>query len=263
MKILIFIALIMFCSSSCDEEPTYNPIDIPSEYIYTYAVDRIISHDSTAWCQGLVYHENHFYEGTGLHYASTLRKLDPDNGTIIKKISMDDQFFGEGITIFNNKIYQLTWQSHIVFVYDLDSFEKITEFYNPFEGWGLTHDGSKLILSDGTSNIYFFDPDSFTYLNKIQVTLDGHELSQLNELEFIDGKIYANIWLTNYVAIIDPETGEVTGLIVFDGILNFGHINNFENVLNGIAFDDINSKIFITGKFYSDIYEVSIYPLVP
>ena len=100
-------------------------------------------------------------------------------------------------------------------------------------------------------------------MNKIQVTFDGHELSQLNELEFIDGKIYANIWLTNHVAIIDPESGEVTGIIVFDDILNFGHRNNFENVLNGIAFDNINSKIFITGKFYSDIYEVSIYPLVP
>ena len=225
---------------------------------YTYTIVNVYPHDRTAFTQGLVFDAETLYEGTGLLRQSTLRRVDLETGNIAQLYELPDDLFGEGITIFGDKIIQLTWQNHIGFVYDKNSFDLLQNFSYSTEGWGITHDGTNLIMSDGTANLYFLDPETFQIIDQIEV-IDEEPVTQLNELEYIGKRVYANIWHENKIAIIDPETGQVTGWIDLSGINDAENIR--ENVLNGIAYDQNSERLFVTGKRWSKIFEIVLVPV--
>ena len=226
--------------------------------IYTYRISNSYPHDPNAFTQGLVYADGFLYEGTGLHGKSTLRKVDLKTGRVLQQIKLPDQFFGEGVTLFNNRIVQLTWRSNIGFVYDMHSFKPLLEFNYPTEGWGLTHDGEHLIMSDGTSNLYLLDPKTFEELGRINVHDNNGPLPRLNELEYVRGEVYANIWMTDRIVRIDPQTGQVQGWIDLQGLLGARNHSTPVGVLNGIAYDARNDRLFVTGKLWPKIFEIKL-----
>jgi len=206
----------------------------------------------------LVFENGFLYEGTGLYRCSTLRRVELETGEILQIRELPPQFFGEGVTIYGNKIIQLTWQSHIGFVYDKYSFKLLQEFNYPDEGWGITHDGKHLIMSDGTSTLHFLNPETFEEINQIEVTVNDISVNKINELEYIQGEIYANIWQTERIARINPLTGQVIGWIDLKGILSpEGHIEAID-VLNGIAYDAKNNRLFVTGKFWPNLFQIEL-----
>jgi len=223
-----------------------------------YILIKSFPHDTSAFTQGLVYHEGYLYEGTGLRGKSSIRKVNSKTGNIEKSFKLPKKYFGEGITILKDKIYQLTWKSNIGFVYDLKSFDLINEFYYPFEGWGITTDGKELILSDGSSSLYFMDPETFGIRKKLQVFDRKTPIKRINELEFIDGNIYANVWLTNKVAVISPQSGKVLYWVNFRGLLKKESNTQRVDVMNGIAYDNVSKRIFVTGKLWPKIFEIKI-----
>ena len=226
---------------------------------YTCQVVNVYPHDQTAFTQGLVFENNFLYESTGLYGYSTLRQVKLETGEILQLYHLPNHFFGEGITIFNDTIIQLTWQSHIGFVYDKQSFKLLQEFSYPTEGWGITPDGTRLIMSDGTANLYFLDPEKFQRIGQIEVRDGDTPIKNLNELEFIKGKIYANILGEDKIAIINPLTGQVSGWIDLSGL---GPVNRDSgNVANGIAYDENGERIFVTGKMWPQVYEIKLIPL--
>jgi len=223
---------------------------------YTYEIINVFPHDQNAFTQGLVIENGVVYEGTGLYGNSTLRRLDLETGNVLQMHALSDEFFGEGITAFGNRIIQLTWLKQTGFVYDKNSFELLQQFSYPTQGWGITHDGSKLIMSDGTANLYFLDPETFEKVEQVEVH-DKELVTNLNELEYINGEVYANIWLTDKIAIIDPNTGQVTGWIDLTGI--YTQENSDTNaVLNGIAYDAEGERLFVTGKLWSQLFEIKL-----
>jgi glutamine cyclotransferase len=224
---------------------------------YTYTIVNVYPHDQTAFTQGLVFEDGTLYEGTGLWGQSSLRRVNLETGNVTQLYELPDDLFGEGITIFGNKIIQITWQNHAGFVYDKNSFDLLQEFTYSTEGWGITHDGTNLIMSDGTANLYFLDPETFQIIDQIEV-IDEEPVTQLNELEYIDGRVYANIWMTEKIAIINPETGQVTGWINLEGLKAAEHPT--ANVLNGIAYDQNSKRLFVTGKLWSNLYEIELVP---
>ena len=187
---------------------------------YTYRIVNTYPHDRDAFTQGLVFNGDALYEGTGLYGSSTLRKIKLETGDVLQISKLPAQFFGEGITILRDRIIQLTWRSGIGLVYDKSSFELLEQFTYSTEGWGITHDGNRLVMSDGTSRLYFLHPDSFQEIGRIEVHDNARPVTRLNELEYIRGEIYANVWQTNRIARISPRTGEVTGWIEMDGLLS-------------------------------------------
>ena len=212
-------------------------------------------HDNTAFTQGLEFHEGRIYESTGRHGFSELRKVDLVTGRVIQRRVLDPQYFGEGITILQNKVFQLTWKSGKGFVYDLNSFALDREFKISGEGWGLSNDGNNLLLSNGSNQILFLDPQTLQVLKRVSVTLNDKPQYLLNELEYIDGEIWANVWKKDKILRIDPLTGIVLG------ILDVGTISerlSDDDVANGIAWDEEGRKIYITGKFWSYIYEIKM-----
>ena len=223
---------------------------------YTYEVIQTFSHDPNAFTQGLVIEEGDLYEGTGLYGSSTLRRVDLETGIVLQTHMLSDVFFGEGITVFEERIIQLTWKSHKGFVYDIHSFDLLEEFSYPTEGWGITTDGTYLIMSDGSANLYFLDPTTFEIVKQVEVR-DNEPVTKLNELEYIKGEIYANVWLTNRIAIIDPESGQVTGWIDLAGIYTPENTNS-NNVLNGIAYDEQQDRLFVTGKRWSKLFQIRL-----
>jgi glutamine cyclotransferase len=234
------------------------PVDtIPVSY--TYEVINVYPHDQNAFTQGLVIEDGILYEGTGLNGRSTLRRVDLETGNVLQMHALSDEFFGEGITVFGEKIIQLTWQSQKGFVYDKSSFDLLQNFSYSTQGWGITTDGSQLIMSDGTANLYFLDPETFEKTGQVEVH-DNGTVTKLNELEYINGEVYANIWLTDKIAIIDPPTGQVTGWIDLTGI--YTQENNDPNsVLNGIAYDAEGDRLFVTGKLWSQFFEIKLLAL--
>lgn len=226
---------------------------------YTYTVVNEFPHDTNAFTQGLVIDNGVLYEGTGLYDHSTLRRVDLETGQVFQEYSLSSEYFGEGITVFEDRIIQLTWQSHKGFVYDKNTFEPLQNFTYPTEGWGITHNGTHLIMSDGTANLYFLNPQTFERLGKISVTDNGTPITRLNELEYINGEIYANIWLRKQIAIINPQTGNVRAWIDLTDIAN-SETTNSNNVLNGIAYDSEAGRLFITGKMWSKLYEIQLIP---
>ncbi len=212
-------------------------------------------HDPEAFTQGLVFHDGFLYEGTGRNGQSSLRRVDLGSGEILQRSNLGARYFGEGITILDGNIYQLTWQSHIGFVYALDSFKQEQTFFLPGEGWGITHNGTHLIVSDGTSTLRFLDPQSFKEVKRVTVTEGGLPLDRLNELETINGEVWANVWYTNFIVRIDPESGKVVGKLDLSGLYQSRQL---DDVLNGIAWDADGKRLFVTGKLWPALYEIRV-----
>lgn len=226
--------------------------------VYGYKVVGKYPHDKQAFTQGLFVEDGVLYEGTGLNGQSTLRKVRLETGEILKVHKLPQECFGEGITPSGNKIIQLTWRSNTGFVYDKDSFTLLGTFSYPTEGWGITYDGRQLIMSDGTANLYFLSPETFREIRKIEVSDDRGPVVRLNELEYVRGEIFANIWLTDRIARISPQTGRVTGWIDLKGLSPLKENEKTVKALNGIAYDARNDRLFVTGKLWPSIYEIKL-----
>jgi glutamine cyclotransferase len=227
---------------------------------FTYEVIKTYPHDPDAYTQGLVFHEDALFESTGLNGRSSIRKVDLQTGKVLKKVDLTPQFFGEGLALLNGRAYQLTWQSQRGFIYDLAEFGLISTFSYTGEGWGLTHDGRSLIMSDGTPRIRFLNPDTFAVERVISVTDGALPISQINELEYIKGEIYANIYQTERIARIDPQSGKVTAWINLAGLLSPEDRKRPVDVLNGIAYDEARDRLFVTGKYWPKLFEIKLKP---
>jgi glutamine cyclotransferase len=233
-----------------------NPAEIP---VYGYRVVNSYPHDPDAFIQGLVFEDGIFYEGTGRRGQSTLRQVEVETGQVLQAINLPAEVFGEGITIFGDRIIQLTWQARTGFIYDKPNFEFLDIFRYPTEGWGITHDGQRLIMSDGTSTLYLWDLDTLEEIGRIQVEANGQPVARLNELEYINGEIFANVWQTDRIARIDPGTGQVVGWIDLTGLLSpADRGQRTVDVLNGIAYDAENDRLFVTGKLWPRLYEIEL-----
>ncbi|MBI2831117.1 MAG: glutaminyl-peptide cyclotransferase [Chloroflexi bacterium] len=240
--------------------PTPTPSPTPETFrAYKYRVVNTFPHDPNAFTQGLVFEDGFLYEGTGLVGKSSLRKVELSTGKVLKIREIPAPYFAEGITIYRDKIIQLTLNHKKGFVYDKDSFESLREFSHSTAGWGLTHDGKRLILSDGTATLYFLNIDTFEVIGRIEVRDENGPVTKLNELEYVNGKIYANVWQTDHVVIISPETGKVTGRIDLKGLLTPEEANKAD-VLNGIAYDAKGNRLFVTGKYYPKVFEIEVVP---
>jgi glutamine cyclotransferase len=218
---------------------------------------RTYPHDPHAFTQGLEYYGGYLYESTGIAGQSTLRKVALETGEVIQKVSLPSQYFGEGLTIFHGKIYQLTWLSKKGVVYDLRSFRQVGEFPYDTEGWGLTHDNSSLIMSDGTNKIRYIDPVSFGVTRTIEVYAGGEGVVNLNELEYVKGEIFANIWHSPRIARLDARSGQVLAWIDLTSIV-LKEQHGDEAVLNGIAYDQAGDRLFVTGKNWSKLFEITV-----
>jgi glutamine cyclotransferase len=229
------------------------------ETSYTYDVVNAYPHDINAFTEGLVYDNGFLYESTGLNGNSTLRKVELATGRTLQLYSLPEQYFGEGITIFGDRIIQITWQSQKGFVYDKDSFDMVEEFSYPGEGWGITHDDNRLIMSNGSAILSFLDPATFKIVGTVQVNDGNTPVTNLNELEYINGDVYANVWHQERVAIINVQTGQIKGWINLAGLYDLSKVDP-ENVLNGIAYDADGSRLFVTGKRWPQLFEITIKP---
>jgi len=230
--------------------------------LYTYKVVTKLPHDTSAYVEGLEYTDGFFYEGTGEKGKSDLRKVNVQTGKVLQRAKLDTALFGEGIILVGNKILQLTWQDKKAFVYDKDSFKQIAELPYSRDGWGMTFDGEKIYASDGTNTIYLLDKNTYQKIGSIDVFDDKGARDNINELEYIDGKIYANVYLTNDIIIINPETGAIEGKIDLTGLYSSDNFktdwDKSNNVLNGIAYDKSGKRLFVTGKKWPNIFEIKI-----
>jgi glutaminyl-peptide cyclotransferase len=225
----------------------------------TYAVKTQWKHDPQAFTQGLVIHEGKLFESTGQEGSSWVGIIDINTGTPDKKVVLDKKYFGEGITILNNKIYHLTWKTKIGFVYDLKTFEKVNEFTYDTEGWGITHDGKNLMMSDGSDKITFLDTTSLKPIRTISVTNDNGPVTNLNELEYVEGYIMANLWQTNLIVKIDPQTGKVVGQLDLTPLATDAQRRNPRvDVLNGIAYHPTTKLLLVTGKYWPMTYVIQL-----
>jgi glutamine cyclotransferase len=241
--------------------PTPAPNNLAGTAVYTYEIVNVYPHDREAYTQGLIFVDGVLYEGTGRYGQSTLRRVDLETGEILQLHRLPLELFGEGVTVFGGKIIQLTWHSRFGFVYDKDTFALEQLFTYPTEGWGITHDGRRLIMSDGTSTLYFWDPATLAEIGQVQVYDENGPVIRLNELEYINGEVYANVWQTNRIARINPDTGQVLGWIHLDGLLTAEDLSQPVNVLNGIAYDAENDRLFVTGKLWPKLFEIRLAPM--
>lgn len=228
--------------------------DVP---VYGYKVQHVYPHDANAFTQGLQYVDGILYEGTGLNGRSSIRKVKLETGDVLQKRDIPAQHFGEGITVWKTELIELTWQSGLAFVYDRDTFQQKRTFTYAGEGWGLTHDGTNLIMSDGTERLRILDPATFAERRRIQVMAGAEPLRNLNELEYVNGEIFANIWTTDYIARIAPSTGRVVGYIDLNGLLTANERPS-DGVLNGIAYDREHDRLFVTGKLWPKVFEIRV-----
>lgn len=257
----LYILGCLFLISYCGTSPGTSAASPTSRdaSVYTYKIINAYPHDRNAFTQGLVFEDGILYESTGLTGRSTLRKAKLETGKLLRCCKLPSQFFGEGLAVYGNRIIQLTWKAGTGFVYDRNSFDQTGTFEYSTEGWGLTHDGSRLIMSDGTSSLYFLDPSGFGVTGKIRVYDDQGPVVRLNELEYIRGEVYANIWQTDDIVRIDPQTGQVTGRIELQGLLNPHDTEGYPvDVLNGIAYDAKNDRLFVTGKLWPKLFEIEL-----
>jgi len=283
--ILLLIGFILCFPPSAQQtragEPTGAPVKKPSIFkrsdvpMYGYRVVNVYPHDPGAFTQGLIFHNGRLYEGTGLHGRSSLRKVELETGKVLKRRDLPGKYFGEGIALCGNRLFQLTYQSKVGFIYDLD-LQPVGSFNYPTEGWGLTCDGDYLILSDGTATLHRLDMKTFKLIKKVTVTDRGLPVRHLNELEFVKGELYANIWQTEKIARISPATGEVTGWIDLSGLSALAQAASARksmpgtgtnpdpsplheiDVLNGIAYDERDDRLFVTGKFWPKLFEIRL-----
>ena len=247
--------LIISINASAKSTPTY----------YTYTIVNTYPHDTNSFTEGLVYSDGFLYESSGSgnlpNGISTLRRVDLTTGNVLQEYSLPSQYFGEGIAIVNDTIIQLTWESNIGFIYNETTFALLGNFTYPTQGWGLTFDGKNLIMSDGTDHLYFLNPTTFQQTGEIQIHDGKTPVVHINSLDYINGEVYANIWLTNTIAIINPETGQVKAWIDLTGLPASVAVNSNPNaVLNGIAYDSQNNRLFVTGKDWADLYQIKLIP---
>ena len=227
--------------------------------IYDAEVVHAYPHDTAAFTEGLFYLDGFLYESTGLEHHSSIRKVDLKTGRVLQHYELPGEYFGEGIVNWGGKLISLTWQSHVGFVFDLATLRVQHEFHYAGEGWALTQDGRQLIMSDGTPQLRFLNPGTLSEINRLDVTLNGTPLRNVNELEWVKGEIYANIWQTNWIARIDPHSGAVVGLIDLAGLLNPSErVAGPDGVLNGIAYDAKRDRLFVTGKNWPKLFEIRL-----
>lgn len=238
-------------ASSASTSPTAVPV-------YGYEVVRTFPHDPTAFTQGLVIRDGELIESTG-RAPSSVRRVRLEDGVVLQKRELDPEYFGEGLTEIDGRVITLTWNNGVGFVWNADDLKPLARFSYEGEGWGLTHDGTRLILSDGSPALRFFDPASFAETGRVAVTLNGRPVRQLNELEWIDGEVWANVWQTPYIVRIDPTSGHVVGVIDLTGLLPAGLVKDpNDDVLNGIAWDETTRRLFVTGKNWPSLFEIKL-----
>jgi glutamine cyclotransferase len=268
-SIILFCLIAIGCNNSTNSEMTINNDVSNSAAIATptpmsYSLEKVYAHDTSAYTQGLEWHNNILLESTGLRGKSVLYQMDSQLKPVGQKIKLATPYFGEGITVFNDKIYQLTWEEHKVFVYDASTLKKINELNWPYEGWGLTHNDSSLIVSTGSSNLYFVDPTNFAIQKTVGVYNQYGYQSMLNELEYVDGKVFANIYGQNEIIVIDPKSGQITHKIDCSNLLAQAKVQynplsiDGGYVLNGIAYKKSSNTFFLTGKCWPVIVEVKM-----
>ena len=253
LLISLFIFL-FFGLAGCSTEPLIEPKK------FSYRVVGSYPHDPTAFTQGLAWDKGIVYEGTGKRGNSSLRRVDLQTGNIEQQIDYKKTIFAEGITVFQDRIYQLTWKNKSVFMYDKHTFSLLKSWKFPGEGWGITHDNQNLIVSDGTATLYFLDPETLNEKRRISVRDNTGPIESLNELEYIKGTVYANIWKLNRIAIINPKSGIVEGWINLAGLREQMKYDNQPDVLNGIMHDPEGDRLFVTGKLWSTLFEIKIIP---
>lgn len=225
---------------------------------YTFNVVKTYPHDVTSYTQGLYWHEGYMWEGTGEYGNSKLRQIKLESGEVVKEIELEERYFGEGIALLDGLIYQLTWREGEAFAYDASTFERVRSFKYAGEGWGLATDGAKLYMSDGSNRVRVLDPETFRVLSSFEVMEGRRPVAMLNEMEWIDGKIWANVYQSDEIVIIDPATGRLTGRIDLRGLLSMLERTPYTDVLNGIAYDAKGHRIFVTGKRWPKIYEIEL-----
>ncbi len=223
-----------------------------------YRIIHAYPHDKDAFTQGLFYHKGILYEGTGQETGSSLREVELETGKVLRQHNLDPSLFGEGITLYKDMIYQVTWENKVGFVYDKATFKVINKIYYPTQGWGLTTMGDKIVMSDGTNVLYFYEPESFTVVSRIEVYDNRNKIDSLNELEYINNEIWANIWMSDRIARIDPGTGKVKGYVDLSGLLKESDKTPETDVLNGIAWDNETKRIFVTGKKWPRLFEINV-----
>ena len=228
--------------------------------IYGYQIVHVYPHDRSAFTEGLEYHDGFLYESTGLNGRSSLRKVRLETGEVVQQIPLASQYFGEGIAIIGNEILQLTYQTEVGFVYSLPDFHLLRQFTYKGEGWSLTHNASSVFMDDGTDEIRVWDPKTLAEHRRIKVHEGAKPIPELNELEWVEGELYANIWQTNRIARVSPVSGAVLGWIDLSGILSPMYRNGTEDVLNGIAYDSVRKRLFVTGKFWPNLFEIRVVP---
>lgn len=255
-----FYTCVMLGGSATGCRASIPPADKPPPetiVYYGYEIVAVYPHDTEAFTQGLDMHEGSLYEGTGLNGKSSVRRVDLETGTVEKILYLPQAYFGEGIAIHGNQLLQLTWKSQVGFIYDVDSFERLGEFNYLGEGWGLTQDGRRYIMSDGTPRLRLLDMNSFKNIGQLYVRFGDAPVNRLNELEYIDGFIYANIWQEERVAIICPESGYVAGWVDLSGLLSKEEKRSAD-VLNGIAYDEDTGRLLVTGKRWPKLFEITL-----
>ncbi len=236
--------------------PTPTPTPSSSALVYTYRIVNTFPHNTDAFTEGLVVEDDDvLLEGTGEIGTSYLRRVGLKNGSVLQQYTLPSEYYGEGIAVVGERIIQLTWMNHVGFVYNKTTFELLDQFSLSTQGWGLTYNGTHLILSDGTSTLYFLDPDTFQTVGSVTVHDGGMLISQLNELEYVNGDVYANIWQDQKIAIINPQTGQVKAFIDLTGIYQ---ASNFNAVLNGIAYNPKTNQLYVTGKYWPYLYEIQL-----
>ena len=242
------------------QTPRKAPTQRPREY--TFKIVHTFPHDPAAYTQGLAYRDGFLYEGTGLNGRSSLRKVRLETGEVVQRRELPREYFGEGITLIGNEVVQLTWQSEVGFVYDVSDFRLLRQFSYTGEGWGLATDGREIFMSDGTAEIRVLDINTLKEKRRFTVRDDGISVSQLNELEFVEGELFANVWQTDRIARISPQTGKVLGWIDLSGILSPIYRRERDSVLNGIAYDAQQKRLLVTGKLWPSIFEIKVVPKV-
>lgn len=256
------LGLVLACSS--DGLPAQAPAQAKEQSRaprFGFKVVNVFPHDPAAFTQGLVFADGVFYESTGLRGYSTLRKVKPETGVVLRQIAIEPQYFAEGLALVGDELVQLSWESRIGFVYDKASFKRLRVFTYPNEGWGLASDGERLVMSDGSSILYFLDPKTQKFTRSLQVRDGARPVEWLNELEFVKGELWANVWQTDQIVRINPDTGRVTGWIDLSGLLRPEARGPEGDVLNGIAWDKAGDRIFVTGKKWPRLFQIELVPL--
>lgn len=248
-KLLLIIPIVAICISLCSCSAKVRQ--------YGLQVVKTYPHDTKAYTQGLFFHDGRFYESTGQFGQSSFREVELETGKVLEKVSFNEKYFGEGSVMLDGKLYILTWYNKVAFVYDASTLKYEKSYSYPREGWGLTTDGKQLIASDGSSKLYFMDGD-FRQKRVLDVKMNGRPVRYLNELEWIDGKIWANVFMTDMIVIINPKTGEVEGAVDCSGLLSRPDRKPDTDVLNGIAYDKVSGKIYITGKNWPKLFEIKL-----